>query len=176
VVAAGQPVATIAEDGEREVATSIPESRVDEIRHAATLDITLWAAPGKHYQGKLRDLAVDTDPATRTYAARVTIVAPDDAVRLGMTANVYLPGGADHQGLTLPLTAIYDTSGQPKVWVVDTKANRVHAVPVTLGGAQGESVLIASGLRGGETIVTAGAHVLHENQLVRLAESQLARP
>jgi len=175
VVAAGQPVAVVAEDGDREVAISIPESRVNELRKAGNIGITLWAAPGKRYTGKLRELAVDTDPATRTYAARITIADADDEVRLGMTANVLLPS-AGQQGIALPLTAIYDTNGRQRVWVVDKATNRVHAREVQLGEVHDNAAWIADGLKPGDVVVTAGAHLLHTNELVRLAESQLARP
>ncbi|MBV8467209.1 MAG: efflux RND transporter periplasmic adaptor subunit [Burkholderiales bacterium] len=175
VVAAGQPVAAIAEDGEREVAISIPESRVNELRKADKIAITLWASPGKRYTGKLRDLAVDTDPATRTYAARITITDADDAVRLGMTANVLLPSTEQH-GIALPLTAIYDIDGRQRVWLVDKATNRVHAQEVHLGEIHDNAAWIADGIKPGDVVVTAGAHLLHTNELVRLAESQLARP
>lgn len=175
VVAAGTPVVKIAEQGEREVVVSVPESRVEELRKAASLTVELWALPGKRYVGKLRELAPDTDPITRTYAARVSVVEADEAMRLGMTANVRLPGDESLSGFTLPLTAIYDRDGQPKVWVVDGKTSRVSARPVQLAGVRNDVVLVAGGLKAGETVVTAGAHLLHANQLVRLAESQLSR-
>jgi multidrug efflux system membrane fusion protein len=38
---------------------------------------------------------------------------------------------------------------------------------VTLGSAQDDSVLVASGLQGGETVVTAGVHLLHAGQKVK---------
>ena len=69
----GQPVVTVAADGEREVLVSIPESRVDELRKAKTLQISVWAQPGKHYAGALRELAPDTDSVTRTYSARIAV-------------------------------------------------------------------------------------------------------
>ncbi|QDQ26422.1 efflux RND transporter periplasmic adaptor subunit [Chitinimonas arctica] len=175
VVAAGTPVIKVAEDGEREVVVSVPESRVEELRKASDLSVVLWATPGKRYQAKLREMAPDTDPITRTYAARITLQNPDEAVRLGMTANVLLPGEQGHAGFTLPLTAIYDQDGQPKVWVVDGKTSRVAARPVQLAGVRNDVVLVAGGLKAGETVVTAGAHLLHANQAVRLAASQLNR-
>ncbi|WP_245589189.1 efflux RND transporter periplasmic adaptor subunit [Chitinimonas koreensis] len=175
VVAAGTPVVKLAEDGEREVLVSVPESRVGELRAAGELGVTLWAAPGKRYAAKLRELAPDTDPVTRTYAARITVLDPDEALGLGMTANVLLPGQAGETGFHLPLTAIYDQTGQPRVWVVDPKESRVHARPVRLAAVRNDVVLVAAGIKAGETVVTAGAHLLHENQKVRVAESQLAR-
>ena len=41
VVAAGQPLLTVAGDGQREVVISIPESRVDELRRAKALKVSL---------------------------------------------------------------------------------------------------------------------------------------
>lgn len=176
VVAAGQPLITVAADGEREAVVSVPESRVDELRKASTLRVSLWAVPGKVYQGKLREMAMDTDPASRTYAARVTLVDADEAVRLGMTASVLLPGATEQTGFNLPLTAIYDQDGHPRVWVVDGKAERVTARAVTLGEVRDDTVRITAGLKAGDVVVTAGAHLLHPNEKVRLATSQLARP
>lgn len=175
VVAAGTPVAKLAEQGEREVLVSIPESRVDELRKADKLTVSTWAAPDRKFDAKLRELAPDTDPVTRTYAARIAIDSPDDSLRLGMTANVTLPNAEARAGISLPLTAIYDVDGQPKVWVVDVKTQRVSARPVQLAGTNNDRVLIASGIRAGETVVTAGAHLLHADQLVRIAASQLNR-
>ncbi|WP_374348308.1 efflux RND transporter periplasmic adaptor subunit [Chitinimonas sp.] len=170
VVAAGAPVVKIAEDGEREVLVSVPESRIEELRHAKQLTVSLWAAPDKQYQGRLRELAPDTDPITRTYAARVTIVAPDQQVRLGMTAYVTLPG-EQGQAYSLPMSAIYDNSGKPQVWVVDGKTMQVALRPVSLAGARNGTVLIDKGLQAGEQVVTAGANLLHAGEKVRIADA-----
>lgn len=169
VVAAGTPVAKVAEDGEREVLVSVPESRVEELRNAKQLTVSLWAAPDKHYEARLRELAPDTDPVTRTYAARVTIVHTDDAVRLGMTANVQLPG-EQGSAYSLPMTAIYDNAGKPQVWVLDGKTMRVALRAVTLAGARNGIVLVSGGIQAGEQVVTAGAHLLHADEKVRIAE------
>ena len=168
VVAAGQPVVTLAADGEREVVISIPESRVDELRNARSLQVTVWAHPGQAWKGTLRQLSPDTDSVTRTYSARITIEEPDPALlRLGMTASVATPDVDGHSAIRLPLMAIVDRGQQSLVWVVDTKSQRVAARAVQLGGAQNDSVLVTAGLSGGETVVSAGVHMLQPNQLVR---------
>jgi RND family efflux transporter MFP subunit len=169
VVAAGQAVITVAGDGEREVRVSIPESRVDELRRARELRVTIWALPGRTYVGALRELAPDTDNVTRTYAARISVKGADGALRLGMTASVFAPGQEGGDAIRLPLTAIYDRDGGPLVWIVDPGSSRVSPRPVKLGAAQDDSVLVVGGLRGGETVVTAGAHLLHAGQKVKAA-------
>jgi multidrug efflux system membrane fusion protein len=172
VVAAGQPVVTVAADGEREVAISIPESRIDELRKAKELQVAVWAHPGKSWAGTLRELAPDTDSVTRTYSARISIQQPDPALlRLGMTATVFVADVDGNSAIRLPLTAIVDREGGRQVWVVDPKTSSVAARKVKLGSAQNDSVLVVEGLAGGETIVSAGVHMLQPGQRVKLTEA-----
>jgi RND family efflux transporter MFP subunit len=172
VVAAGQAVVTVAADGEREVAISIPESRVDELRNARALQVAVWAHPGKTWSGKLRELAPDTDSVTRTYSARITIQQPDPLLlRLGMTATVSAPDVEGSGAIRLPLTAIVDHDGERRVWIVDPKTSRVALRTVDLGSAQNDAVLVTSGLQDGETVVTAGVHMLQAGQQVKLSDA-----
>ena len=171
VVSAGQQVVTVAADGEREVLVSIPESRVDELRKARALHITIWAQPGKRYQGALRELAPDADSVTRTYSARIAVKDADSALMLGMTASVLAPDVEGSNTIRVPLTAIYNKEGQPLVWVVDAATSQVATRPVQLGSAHNDSVIVTGGLAGGETVVTAGVHMLHAGQKVKTADA-----
>ena len=166
VVGAGQPVLTVAADGEREVVVSVPESRVDELRQAKDMQVSVWALPGKRYKAALRELAPDTDTVTRTYSARVRITNADEALRLGMTAVVNLVDTDRSSAIRLPLTAIYNKTGDALVWVLNTKTTQVSARKVVLGGAQNDTVWVKEGLASGETVVTAGVNLLVEGQQV----------
>lgn len=169
VVGAGQVVIKVAADGEREVVISVPESRVDELRQARGLQVSVWAHPGRTWAGMLRELAPATDSVTRTYAARIAIREPDPKLlRLGMTASVAAKDVEGSSAIRLPLTAIVDKAGQRQVWVVDTKSSRVALRQVSLGSPQDDSVLVLTGLQGGETVVTAGVHMLQLGQRVKL--------
>ncbi|HEY9063536.1 MAG TPA: efflux RND transporter periplasmic adaptor subunit [Burkholderiaceae bacterium] len=168
VVSPGQAMVTLAADGEREVLVSIPESRVDELRRAKELRVSVWAQPGQAYPGALRELAPDTDSVTRTYSARISVKAADDALRLGMTASVHAPDVSGATAIRLPLTAILHQDGQALVWTVDAQTGQVASRPVELGGAQNDAVLVTKGLAGGETVVTAGVHMLHAGQRVKV--------
>ena len=166
VVAAGQPVLIVAADGEREVVVSVPESRVDELRQAKDMQVSVWALPGKRYKAALRELAPDTDTVTRTYSARVRITNADEALRLGMTAVVNLVDTDTSKAIRLPLTAIYNKTGDALVWVLNPTNQQVATRKVVLGGAQNDTVWVKEGLAGGETVVTAGANLLVEGQKV----------
>lgn len=167
VVDTGKAVITIAKDGDREVVINVPESRVDQLRNAKGLYVTLWANPDKKYPARLREIDPDTDPTTRTYDAHVTVLEPDAAMLLGMTAYVHLPSTGQRPGFTLPLTAIVEETDGPAVWLVDPPTSTVSLHKVKLLTVQGNNALISSGLENGEVVVTAGANLLHAGQKVR---------
>ncbi len=174
VVSPGQAVVTVAADGEREVVVAIAESRVDELKRAKSLQVSVWAQPGKRYSGALRELAPDTDSVTRTYSARISVKNPDAALRLGMTASVFAADIDGANAIRLPLTAVLNKDGRSLVWVVDAETGQVASRTVQLGAAQNDQVLVAGGLNPGETVVTAGVHMLFAGQKVKTAESAAA--
>ena len=119
---------------------------------------------------KLRELSPAADGATRTYAARYTIVNPDEAVRLGMSATLTLSEGESERAARLPLTAVFNHGRGPSVWVVD-HAGKLTARGVTIARYEGQNVLIASGVSDGENVVTLGVEKLDEGLAVRPTQS-----
>lgn len=171
VVAAGQPVAVLARTGEREVHIDVPENALDELRQAKTLNVRLWSSPDTVYPGRLRELSPMADAASRTYAARIGLVQPGAAVRLGQTATVEIEN-ADAPELSVAQTALFRVNGQPQVWVVDRATGKVAARAIQLGDLNGERAAVRSGLQAGEWVVTAGVHKIAPGQQVRLASSR----
>ncbi|MEO4028956.1 hypothetical protein ABH313_13035, partial [Chromobacterium vaccinii] len=120
-------------------------------------------------EGKLRELAADADPATRTYPARIALAGDSHALQLGMTATATLPARASGE-LKLPLTALLDLQGKQYVWTIDGQSLRVSRKPVTVASIDDSGAVIASGVRPGDKVATAGVHLLREGQRVKLLE------
>jgi multidrug efflux system membrane fusion protein len=175
VVSAGQAAASIAADGEREVVIGVPESRLAELREAASLGVELWARPGRRYTAKVREVAPMTDGATRQYTARISIVDADDAIELGMTARVRLAMPRLASTHRLPLTALYQKGGRSFVWVVSPGSGRVQMRAVQVADVSENAVVIAAGLKDGDAVVTAGVNLLFEGQKVRRADVRVAQ-
>lgn len=176
VVAAGQTVMRFARPAEKEVVISLPESRLAELRDAKQIQVAVLAAPEKPYAGEIREVAPTADPTTRTFAVKITLLAPDDAVKLGMTANVALGQRAAPETLSVPLTALTQIDGQPAVWVVDPRTSKVNLRPVTVAAYREDGATIATGLKAGEVVVTAGAHKLLAGETVRVESEAAASP
>jgi multidrug efflux system membrane fusion protein len=169
VVSAGQTIARLARQDEREIAFSVPEHLLAAVKASPNAEIRLWSKPDSIYHGKLREISPVADPATRTYPARLSVLGSSDGAAFGMSAEVRITAkGAD--SIRLPLTALFHQQDQPAVWVVDGSPLAVRLTPVTTGAIHENSVEITSGLSAGQIVVTAGIHMLTEGQKVRLLD------
>ena len=167
VVAAGQTVLTLVQDGEREVEINVPENRYKEILNAKDIKITFWALPDRAVNGSVREISPMADPVSRTYKVRITLQNPPPEMNLGMTATVTTALPFAQSSAYIPLSAIYQTGNSPAVWVAANGA--VTLRPVTLGTFGDGTVQVTGGLQDGDIVVTAGVHTLKEGQKVRLA-------
>ena len=165
VVAAGQAVFVLAVDGEREVLISVPEQSVAHFQVGQDLAVELWAAPGKRFPGKLRELSPSADALTRTYAARVGFSGEGANVELGQSARVYAQA-TDQSGMSLPLSALTQNKGRPAVWVVDQASGKVHLTPITVGPYREDGVPVLAGVKPTDWVVAAGAHLLLEGEQI----------
>jgi len=171
VVAASQTVARLARPAEKEIAIAVPESQRNLVERASAYSVTLNSVPGRSWRGRLRELSPVADPATRTYAARITVLGADDHAELGMSARVAVAAAAARPGVELPMAALYSRGESPQVWLVNADGT-VRLAPVKTRGVAGEQVVIESGLAAGDLVVTAGAQFLRAGQRVRPLSAQ----
>ena len=174
VVSPGQPVVRVAQSADKEVLIAVPEDEVGQLRVGTPATVRLWADETRTLPGQVREIAPAADPATRTYAVRVTLPNPPAELRLGMTATVSLAQASSVTGLSVPLSALLQANGQSQVWVYDPAGQVVHPVSVTLGAPIGNRVSVTHGLQPGQRVVTAGVHLLKAGQKVRAMEEDAA--
>jgi RND family efflux transporter MFP subunit len=172
VLAAGTPVLRLAHDGPRDVVFTVPEDGAAAFRamqgKGGALKIRPWGATTT-LPATVREVAAAADSATRTFLVKADIGSAP--LQLGQTATV-LVDLPRREGITrLPLTAVMQQQGQTAVWLVDKGSMTVKVQPIAVAGADGNVVVVASGLSPGQTVVTAGVHVLTPGQKVKLYDA-----
>jgi RND family efflux transporter MFP subunit len=168
VVAAGQTVARLAQPGEKEIVLSIPESQREFLEGENQIAVSLNARPGKTWKGRLRELSPAADPATRTYAARITILGAGDDVDLGMSARAVVEAASGQaKRIEIPISALHTRGESAQVYVV-VDGGTVRPQAVKTAGVSGERVVVESGLKPGDLVVAAGANLLRAGQRVRV--------
>lgn len=170
VVAIGQAVARLAHRGEKEAVVSLPETWLGEAREAKAT-VRLWSDRDRKFQARLRELSPQADQATRTFAARFTILEADDSVAFGMTATVTLERERETPVARVPLAAVLNRGTGPTVYVVDD-SGALALRQVTVASFTGDSALVTGGVNNGDRIVTLGVQTLEAGLRVRTIEAR----
>ncbi len=188
VLAAGTPVYRVARRNEKELLINVPETEFAAARNVSQWQVSLPAL-GRELQGKLREITPLADAASRTYAMRITLIGNLEGVEMGMTANALArrsaasgPVSDDRASVgssevpamgrlfALPLGAIFSKDAQPGVWVVDS-SGVVSLMRVVITSMNEELVFVKGALSPGQKVVTAGANLLKQGQVVRIEAS-----
>ena len=146
------------------VVTDVAERDVGGIRVGALATATLVS--GEILSGRVRLVARDADPATRTY--RIEIEAPNSGgrSRSGLSAQVRITTGAGPAHLVPTTALVLDSAGRQGIrYVID--GDRVAFVAVTVLEETPEGVWV-TGLRGDARVITAGQSYVSEGQKVRV--------
>jgi RND family efflux transporter MFP subunit len=169
VVAVGQAVVQLAHRGEKEAVVALPETWLGDVRQTQA-KVRLWSDGGRAYQARLRELSPQADAATRTYAARFTILDADDATAYGMTATVTLSRPGEESVARLPLSSVLNRGHGPSVFVVDD-GGALTLRNVTVAAFDGDVALVTSGVSNGDRIVTLGVQKLEAGLKVRAIQA-----
>ena len=171
VMAAGAPVLRIAADGVRDVVFSVPEDKVAALKVGMPVGLRVWAQNAA-LSGKVREVAASSDPVTRTYAVKVAVGGQSPP--LGATVYVSVDAGplTGTPVIKLPTSALRHEGQATTVWVLDKAAMTVRPQAIQVATADGNEVVVASGLLPGMLVVSAGVHVLSPGQKVSIFQSK----
>jgi RND family efflux transporter MFP subunit len=171
VVAEGQPVVSIAKEGEPEIVVNVPEDQLSVFK-SSRYRATLTSAPDQAFEVVLRELAPQAASTTRTFRARLKPATPR-ALPLGASARLIVERAAgDTAVAVIPASAITQNKGEPAVWVVRRAgADAVATVDLTnvvVHAYRNDDVLI-SGPKAGELVVIAGVQKMAPGLKVALS-------
>jgi RND family efflux transporter MFP subunit len=171
VVGAGRMVVQVAREGARDAVFDVPARVKDAAPANARIAVTLVSDPKVTATGTVREVAPRADPITGTFRVRVRLADPPPAMRLGTTVagRISLAGAPT---IEVPPSAVARSDRQASVWVVDPKTGTVAARPIEIRSSDPNRVEVASGLKPGDIVVTAGVHALRSGQKVRLLEAR----
>jgi RND family efflux transporter MFP subunit len=170
VVQAGQMIVRLARQGGRDAVFDVPAQLLRSAPSDALITVRLTDDPSVTATGRVREVAPQADPVTRTFEVKVGLSDPPEVMRLGatITGSVKLDS---EPVIAIPASALTELNRQPAVWIVDPKGLTVSLRNVELLRHDPGTVVIAQGLDTGDIVVTAGIQALHPGQKVRLLGS-----
>ena len=136
--------------------------------------VELDAFPGRTFEGRVRRIAPSFDTATRTLDAEVELDNAALELRPGMYGRASIETARHPHMPVIPIAALQISGGERYVFVVD--GDRARRRRIATGVDEGSWLEVATGLAGGETIVTGGADGLGDGVAVRVAGASSATP
>ncbi len=171
VIAAGEPVIRLVENGKPEVRIGVPVAMVAPLKIGSQQTVTIGKSK---YQAKVTSILPEVDRATRTQTVVLTLnqsaayqVAPGAIARLNLTQNIAT------FGFWLPTTALI--KGERGLWscyVLVESGNspgnmgNIEARDLEVLHTQGDRVLVRGTLQAGEKAIVNGTHRIVPGQSV----------
>jgi cobalt-zinc-cadmium efflux system membrane fusion protein len=153
------PICTIADLRNVWVVGDIFEKDVNALDIGTPVDVTLNAYPGKRWSSRIAIVSDTVDQQTRTLKVRVVLANTQHQLKPEMFANIHVRR-PPQQELVLPASAVLREGGDTSV-MVETQPGRYERRLVAVDSSSSKTVVIASGLKPGEIVVTEGAALLY---------------
>ncbi|MDB5103884.1 MAG: efflux transporter periplasmic adaptor subunit [Fibrobacteres bacterium] len=154
-VAPGAPTVRVAATSRLEAVVSIPESEARDFREGQTAVFTQVQDTSKGFSGKLKSIDRAVEAHNRTVMARIDIPNSGNVLRPGMVGKTRILRKKYDKAIVVPSNAVLRL--QEGTMVVLVRDGKAVQVPVKLGPAAGDDVVVESGLNEGDMLVTVGA-------------------
>lgn len=96
---------------------------------------------------------------------RATINNPDRTLHPGMLAILKVRAQT-FRGVVIPASAVIRNNGEDRVWIRE-ECGGFSVRPVVTGNQSGDSILIVSGVKESEVVVTSGAYLLDSERILK---------
>jgi len=164
-LAPGQACGTLIELNPLLIVGDVSEADAARIRVGSTATASL--ATGGSLTGRVRFVAREAHPQTRTYRVEVAVANPNAAIRSGLSAEIQVVAGSGPAHLVPVSALVLDSAGRQGVRHVGP-GNGVLFSPVRVIEETPEGVWV-SGLVGPTRVITVGQSYVSEGEKVRVA-------
>ncbi len=167
VVQAGQMIVKLARKDGRDAVFDVPGQLLRSAPPDPEIIVSLTDDSKVTASGRVREVAPQANPVTRTFEVKVGLTDPPPAMLLGATVTGRMEMDAVPV-IDIPASALTRFNQQPAVWIVDPANLTVSPRNVEAVSYAPATVTVSQGLDPGDVVVTAGVQALHEGQKVRL--------
>lgn len=149
------------------VKISVPENEISQLKQGQTASIMVSALNDHRYIGTIKRVGVAAHRISRTYEVKIEVVNDELLLKPGMVCEVSIQLPTQQKVIQIPLSAIdRDTDNQNFVFIINRTENHVTRRIVKVGDFTQDRVIIVSGLKPGELIVTDGNQKLTDHSQV----------
>ena len=158
-------VAKLVNISQLKITFSIPEKYANQVKSNSNLTFTVAGSTGK-YQAKVYAIEPEVEISTRTLQVRAVAENKDGKLLPGTFANVELPLDIIKDAIVVPSEAIIPVQDGKKVLI--SNKGKVKEIMVKTATRTDATILVLSGLKAGDTLLTTGVMSLKEDDGVKV--------
>lgn len=157
----GMAVANVVDISRLKVNLNVSERDVFRMKAGDTVEIATTIYPGVKFRATIHTISVKADEA-HTYPVEISLVnSKEHPLKTGMFADVRFRELSGVDVLTIPRAALVGSLKKPEVFVIENGIAKLREIIVDAG--IGTDLIVLSGLRSGEAVVTNGQNNLKDN-------------
>jgi len=158
-------IANLVNVGKLKITFSIPEKYATQIKVNSTLNFTATNATEK-YTAKVYAIEPGVDINTRTLQVRALADNSNGKLLPGTFANIDLPLDVIKDAIVVPSQAIVPVQSGKKVYLANN--GQAKEVKVETATRTDASILVLSGLKAGDTLITSGVMSLKDEAPIKV--------
>jgi RND family efflux transporter MFP subunit len=172
----GDRLLEVVDIGTLELQAQVGVDEAMRVRLGAPVTFTLDALPGQALRGRVTRIDPRADPGTRQVGIAAQLANPGGRIVAGQFAHGRVLTGRGIKGVAIPIAAISDSAGQPRVFVIE--GGKLVLRPITLGTRDEALGLVAvtSGLSAAERILARPVVGAANGLAVTVASDSAAPP
>jgi membrane fusion protein (multidrug efflux system) len=154
----------------------LPEQSLADLKVGSSVRVRVQSLNDRVFEGQVAAINPTVETTSRNTLVRATLANPDKALVPGMFGTADVTSGQKQRYLTLPQAAVaYNTYGST-VFIVRPKPGDTSSSPplvanqtfITTGPTRGDQIAVLTGLKEGDTVVTAGQIKIHSGSVVAI--------
>jgi membrane fusion protein (multidrug efflux system) len=158
-------VAKLVNTGKLKITFSIPEKYAAEVKSGVAIDFSVSGST-KVYTAKIYAIEPEIEVATRTLQVRAIADNIDGKLFPGTFADVKLPLDIIKEAIVIPSEAIIPVQDGKKVFI--SNMGKAKEIMVEATTRTDSSILILSGLKAGDTLITGGVMSLKNDAPIKV--------
>jgi membrane fusion protein (multidrug efflux system) len=164
----GQNLVSLQQMNPMRVDFYVPDRYINSLKIGDAVEVKPSSADDNTvYVGNVYAFNSNVDPDTRSFSMWAQIPNPDEDLIPGTYVDITMYVGKPHPVITVPQTAaLFSPQGEYVYTVADGKATKTQ---VTVGMRENNWIEIKSGLKAGDTVVTAGQVKLYDGAPIVIA-------
>lgn len=166
-------IANLVNSNQLKITFSIPEKYASQMKLDSKISFTV-AGTTENFEAKIYAIEPAVDVATRTLRVRALAQNTQGKLLPGTFANVALPLEKIKDAYVIPTEAIVPIQGGKKVFV--SKNGQAQEVMVQTGTRTDKDIVVLTGLKAGDTVLTTGVLTLKKETPVKVSVIKKAQP